>query len=333
MATSKPINIPVFAKQGSKHITPQGTKAIKDGMKQSSPYAAIPHQTKPDWLKVAINPNQAKLTTLKSIVSKHQLSTVCEQAHCPNLAECWSHGTATVMLMGSVCTRACQFCAVDTGNPKGWLDPDEPEKVADLVSRMKLGYVVLTSVNRDDLEDGGANHYAKAVKAIRAQNPKTQVEVLTPDFTGNLKATTPLLDSGITVFAQNIETVERLTHPIRDPRAGYQQTLDVLAYVKKKRPNILTKSSIIVGMGETDDEIAATMDDLRAHQVDIVTLGQYLRPTLNHLPVARYATPDTFAHYRTLGLKKGFLEIFSGPMVRSSYRAERIQETIAAQEK
>jgi lipoyl synthase len=328
MSQSKPIAIPVVATRGAKHQTAQGTKAIKDGMKKNSPYHHIPHLPKPDWLKVALNPNQKNYQTLKKIVNHHQLSTVCEQAHCPNINECWSHGTATVMLMGSVCTRACQFCAVDTGNPQGWLDPEEPNKVADLVKKMNLRYVVLTSVNRDDLADGGATHYAKTVQTIRTQNPNTQVEVLTPDFQGKIKDLAPLLQTDLAVFAQNIETVARLTHPIRDPRASYQQTLAVLNYVKKSAPHILTKSSIIVGMGETDAELIQTMEDLKANHVDILTLGQYLRPTLNHLPVDRYVPPKTFATLRTLGLKMGFLEVFSGPLVRSSYRAERIQEKL-----
>jgi lipoic acid synthetase len=191
---------------------------------------------------------------------------------------------------------------------------------------MALKYVVLTSVNRDDLPDGGAAHYAACVKAIKAATPETAVEVLTPDFRGNEEAVKTVLDSGIVVFAQNVETVKRLTHPVRDPRASYEQTLDVLAYAKKARPDVLTKTSIILGLGETDEEIAETMDDLRAANVDILTLGQYLRPTLNHLPVERYVTPEEFQRYREWGLQKGFLECVSGAMVRSSYRAEQVLE-------
>jgi lipoic acid synthetase len=229
-------------------------------------------------------------------------------------------------LMGSVCTRACRFCSVDTGNPKGWLDVDEPANSADAVMNMGLNYVVLTSVDRDDLEDGGAEHYANCVRAIRALNPQTAVETLTPDFKGNTEDLEKVLDSGIVVFAQNIETVERLTHPVRDPRASYETTMMLLEHAKKYRPDILTKTSLMVGLGETDEEIYQTMDELRAIGLDIVTLGQYLRPTSNHLDIERYVTPEQFEQYRIKGLEKGFLEVVSGPFVRSSYRAERALE-------
>ena len=245
---------------------------------------------------------------------------------CPNISECWSNGTATFMLMGSVCTRACKFCSVDTGNPKGWLDLDEPMHTAKAVQTMGLKYVVLTSVNRDDLEDGGAEHYAQTVKAIKALNPNTAVEALTPDFKGLSSSIETLVNCGLEVFAQNIETVRRLTHPVRDVRAGYEQTLEVLAESKRINLNVLTKTSLILGLGETDSEIEETMDDLIANKVDILTLGQYLRPTLNHLPVERWVTPEEFNNYRDIGLSKGFLEVVSGPMVRSSYRAERALE-------
>ena len=245
---------------------------------------------------------------------------------CPNMSECWSAGTATFMLMGSVCTRACKFCSVDTGNPKGWLDQDEPLNTAKAVKTMGLKYVVLTSVNRDDLEDGGAEHYANTVKAIKELNPNTAVEALTPDFKGLSSSIETLVNCGLEVFAQNVETVKRLTHPVRDIRAGYQQTLDVLAESKRINPKVLTKTSLILGLGETDAEIEKTMDDLIKNKVDILTLGQYLRPTLNHLPVERWVTPEEFDRYRDIGLKKGFLEVVSGPMVRSSYRAERALE-------
>jgi lipoic acid synthetase len=230
------------------------------------------------------------------------------------------------MLMGSVCTRACKFCSVDTGNPKGWLDLDEPMHTAKAVKTMGLKYVVLTSVNRDDLEDGGAEHYAQTVKAIKELNPETAVEALTPDFKGLSSSIETLVNCGLEVFAQNVETVKRLTHPVRDIRAGYEQTLEVLAESKRINPKVLTKTSLILGLGETDAEIVETMDDLIANKVDILTLGQYLRPTLNHLPVERWVTPEEFDRYRDIGLSKGFLEVVSGPMVRSSYRAERALE-------
>jgi lipoic acid synthetase len=227
------------------------------------------------------------------------------------------------MLMGAVCTRACRFCAVDTGNPRGWLDQDEPANAANTVALMKLKYVVLTSVNRDDLSDGGAAHYAACIRAIKQRTPGTAVEALTPDFQGVLSDVEVVVDAGLEVFAQNVETVRRLTHPVRDPRAGYERTLQVLAHAKRHNPRVLTKTSLMLGLGETDEEIAQTMDDLRAIQVDILTLGQYLRPTLNHLPVQRFVTPAEFDQYREWALARGFLECVSGPLVRSSYRAEQ----------
>jgi lipoic acid synthetase len=227
------------------------------------------------------------------------------------------------MVMGAVCTRACRFCSVDTGNPKGWLDADEPANVAASVELMKLNYVVLTSVDRDDLPDGGAAHYAACIRAIKQRTPATAVEALTPDFCGVLKDVETVVDSGLEVFAQNVETVRRLTHPVRDPRAGYEQTLAVLAHAKQHRPGVLTKSSLMLGLGESDDEIAECMDDLRSAGVDILTLGQYLRPTRHHLEVQRFVTPEEFEGYRQQGLARGFRECVSGPLVRSSYRAEQ----------
>ena len=307
-----------------KIVNRDGIKAVKNGQKMNE-FSHIPNLKKPSWLRVKaeFNPNFHKV---KNQVSEKRLNTVCEEAHCPNISECWSAGTATFMLMGSVCTRACKFCSVDTGNPKGWLDHDEPMNTAKAVQKMGLKYVVLTSVNRDDLPDGGAQHFANTVKLIKELNPKTAVEALTPDFKGLKSSIDTLVNCGLEVFAQNIETVERLTHQVRDIRAGYQQTLDVLSESKKINPDVLTKTSIIVGLGETDSEIEKTMDDLIKHNVDILTIGQYLRPTLNHHPIERWVTPEEFEKYREVGLKKGFLEVMSGPMVRSSYRAERALE-------
>ena len=307
-----------------KIVNKDGIKAVKNGQKRNE-FSHIPNLKKPSWLRVKaeFNPNFHKV---KNQVNTKRLNTVCEEAHCPNISECWSAGTATFMLMGSVCTRACKFCSVDTGNPKGWLDTEEPLNTAKAVQTMGLKYVVLTSVNRDDLDDGGAKHFADTVKLIKDLNPKTAVEALTPDFKGLKSSIDTLVNCGLEVFAQNIETVERLTHRVRDIRAGYQQTLDVLAESKKINPEVLTKTSIIVGLGETDDEIEQTMDDLIKHKVDILTIGQYLRPTLNHHPIERWVTPEEFENYRQIGLKKGFLEVVSGPMVRSSYRAERALE-------
>ena len=307
-----------------KIVNRDGIKAVKNGQKANK-YSDIPNTRKPNWIRVKAT-FDPRYNAVKQQVKEKRLNTVCEEGMCPNISECWSNGTATFMLMGSVCTRACKFCSVDTGNPKGWLDHEEPKNTARAVSVMGLKYVVLTSVNRDDLPDGGAEHYAETVKAIKASNPNTAVEALTPDFNGKLDDVRKVVLSGLDVFAQNIETVERLTHPVRDIRAGYQQTLDVLAESKRINPNVLTKTSLILGLGETDDEIEKTMDDLIANNVDILTLGQYLRPTLNHLPIEKWVTPEEFNYYRDLGLKKGFLEVVSGPMVRSSYRAERVLE-------
>jgi lipoic acid synthetase len=307
-----------------KIVNRDGIKAVKNGQKANK-YSDIPNTRKPNWIRVKAT-FDPRYNAVKQQVKEKRLNTVCEEGMCPNISECWSNGTATFMLMGSVCTRACKFCSVDTGNPKGWLDHEEPKNTARAVSVMGLKYVVLTSVNRDDLADGGAEHYAQTVKAIKASNPNTAVEALTPDFKGIYTSIETIVNSGIEVFAQNMETVERLTHPVRDIRAGYRQTLDVLAESKRINPNVLTKTSLILGLGETDDEIEKTMDDLIANNVDILTLGQYLRPTLNHLPIEKWVTPEEFNYYRDLGLKKGFLEVVSGPMVRSSYRAERVLE-------
>ena len=304
-----------------KIVNRDGIKAVKNGQKANQ-YSSIPNQKKPEWIRVKATFDK-NFKAVKKQVQDKRLNTVCEEAMCPNISECWSAGTATFMLMGSVCTRACKFCSVDTGNPKGWLDLDEPMHTAQAVKTMGLKYVVLTSVNRDDLEDGGAEHYAQTVKAIKELNPETAVEALTPDFKGLASSIETLVNCGLEVFAQNVETVRRLTHPVRDIRAGYEQTLEVLAVSKRINPKVLTKTSLILGLGETDAEIEETMDDLIANQVDILTLGQYLRPTLNHLPVERWVTPKEFEAYREIGLAKGFLEVVSGPMVRSSYRAER----------
>ena len=304
-----------------KIVNRDGIKAVKNGQKANK-FASIPAEKKPNWIRVKAS-FDPKYKLVKDQVASKKLNTVCEEAMCPNISECWSSGTATFMLMGSVCTRACKFCSVDTGNPKGWLDQEEPLKTAKAVRTMGLKYVVLTSVNRDDLEDGGAEHYAQTVQAIKDLNPNTAVEALTPDFKGIKSSIDTIVNSGIEVFAQNLETVKRLTHPVRDPRAGYQQTLDVLYESKEINKEVLTKTSLILGLGETDEEIEQAMDDLIDHKVDILTLGQYLRPTLNHLPVERWVTPEEFEKYREIGLSKGFLEVVSGPMVRSSYRAEQ----------
>jgi lipoic acid synthetase len=311
-------------KSGEKFSTPQGFKAIKNGVKAGA-HAKADIERKPPWLRVSVGGGE-RYRAVKETVTRHRLATVCEESHCPNIGECWNHGTATIMLMGATCTRACRFCAVDTGNPKGWLDLQEPTNAAESVRLMALNYVVLTSVDRDDLSDGGAGHYAACVKAIRALNPNTAVEALTPDFNGDRDAVFTVVNSGLQVFAQNLETVERLTHMVRDPRAGYQQTLDVLATAKRANPSVLTKSSLMLGLGEGAAEIKQSLRDLRRHNVDIVTLGQYMRPTKNHLPVERWVSPAEFEALRTFGLGLGFTEVASGPLVRSSYRADRVFE-------
>ena len=316
--------IPVVT-TGTKYQTEQGFAAIKNGVKARADRQQSPREPKPSWLKARL-PSGERFERLRATVREHRLATVCEESICPNIGECWNNGTATIMLMGKVCTRACQFCAVDTGNPHGWLDSDEPVNSARTVELMGLGYVVLTSVDRDDLPDGGARHYADCIRAIKARCPHTAVEALTPDFAGKLADVATVVDSGVDVFAQNLETVERLTKKVRDARAGYRQTLDVLAFAKRHRADVLTKSSLMLGLGETDDEIVAALDDLRRAAVDVVTFGQYLRPTPNHLPVERYVTPEQFERYRQLGLERGFLEVVAGPLVRSSYRADRVFE-------
>jgi len=320
-------NIPVVTenrapRSGEKYVTPQGFTAIKDGQKSRATEAPSARVGKPRWITAPLAAG-AGFSAVKNIVREHRLATVCEEAKCPNIGECWNAGTATIMLMGAVCTRACRFCSVDTGNPRGWLDEEEPENTARSVELMKLRYIVLTSVNRDDLPDGGAAHYAAAIRAIKRRTPEVAVEALTPDFQGVMRDVEIVVDSGLDVFAQNVETVKRLTHPVRDPRAGYEQTIAVLAHAKQYKPAVLTKTSLMLGLGETDDEIAATMDDLRAANVDLLTLGQYLRPTMHHLPVQRFVTPAEFDKYRQWALSKGFRECVSGPLVRSSYRAEQ----------
>ena len=302
-----------------------GVSSIKDGMK-SNAYSKVEREKKPSWIRMTANQVNQNYSLIKNKVKNLNLSTVCEEAKCPNLSECWSRGTATFMLMGDTCTRACQFCSVNTGNPKGWLDKDEPRKIAETIALMSLKYIVLTCVNRDDISDGGAQHFADTVEAIKKLSPETEVEVLTSDFNGAYESIKTVVNSSIKVFAQNIETVERLTHPIRDPRAGYSKTLQVLKNAKEINPNMITKSSIILGLGEKEEEIYQTFEDLRKHDVDIVTLGQYLRPTLNHHPIDRWVTPEEFDLYRKEGLKYGFLEVISSPMARSSYRAERAMD-------
>lgn len=279
-----------------------------------------PVQRKPEWLKVRA-PSGENYSRIKDMLGELKLATVCQEAKCPNIGECWSGGTATFMLMGEVCTRGCRFCNIKTGNPKGAIDPFEPEKVAYSISQMDLEYVVITSVDRDDLDDQGCDHFSRTVSTIKKLAPKLIVEILTPDFRGDKDLVCQLTDSKPDVFAHNIETVERLTPSVRDPRAKYRQSLDVLRYVKEHDPTRYTKSSIMLGLGETDEEVLQTLKDLRAVDCDVVTFGQYLQPTQRHLSVKEYITPDKFKHWQTVAEGMGFLYVASGPLVRSSYRA------------
>ncbi len=275
---------------------------------------------KPTWLKVRA-PAGENYGRIKNLLGDLKLATVCQEAKCPNMGECWSGGTATFMLMGEVCTRGCKFCNVKTGNPKGEIDSFEPEKVAYSIAQMKLHYVVLTSVDRDDLPDQGSSHFARTISTIKRLDKNVIVEVLTPDFRGNKELIWDLTDARPDVFAHNIETVERLTPSVRDPRAGYRQSLEVLRLVKERDPQRYTKSSIMLGLGEKDDEVIQALKDLRAVGCDIVTFGQYLQPTKKHLDVIEYITPEKFTEWQKVAEDMGFLYVASGPLVRSSYRA------------
>lgn len=275
---------------------------------------------KPEWLKVKA-PAGENYNRIKGMLSDLNLATVCQEARCPNIGECWAGGTATFMLMGEVCTRGCRFCAVKTGNPKGKIDMQEPEKVGWAIAQMGLEYVVLTSVNRDDLEDQGAGHFAKTIEVIRKNDPNLIVEVLTPDFRGRRDLVEKIVLSDPHVFAHNIETVERLTPSVRDPRATYEQSLRVLKDVKELNSKTYTKSSIMLGLGESDEEVLQAMSDLRAVGCDVVTFGQYLQPQRRHLKVQEFVTPEKFKHWEQVALDMGFMYCASGPLVRSSYKA------------
>jgi len=275
---------------------------------------------KPEWLKIR-PPSGDNYVQLKSMLRELNLYTVCEEARCPNVAECWKGGTATFMLMGDTCTRGCRFCAVKTGNPKGWLDEQEPAKVGYAIGKLGLHYVVITSVDRDDLPDHGSGHFAQTIQHVRRNDPNLIIEILTPDFLGNDEWIGKIVDSQPDVFAHNIETVERLTPRVRDPRAKYNQSLHVLDFIKKRNPKIYTKSSIMLGLGEEVAEIEQTLRDLRAVGCDVVTFGQYLQPTKRHLPVKQFITPEEFARWQKFSEDMGFLYVASGPLVRSSYKA------------
>jgi lipoic acid synthetase len=283
----------------------------------------IPREAKkPAWLRVPM-PGGERYRKVKETLQGLSLHTVCQEASCPNVGECWGGGTATVMLMGDVCTRGCRFCDVKTAAAPPPLDPDEPRHLAEAVARLGLDYIVVTSVDRDDVPDGGAGHFAEAIRRLK-EIPGLLVEVLTPDFQGDAGAVRTVCRAAPDVFANNVETVRRLTPVVRDARAGYDQTLGVLALARREFPRIVTKSSIMVGLGETDGEVAETMKDLRAAGVEILTLGQYLRPSAWHLPVVEWVTPGRFAAFRETGRALGFRYVASGPLVRSSYRAAEL---------
>ena len=274
-------------------------------------------EPKPEWLKVRM-PGGGRYESVRKTLRELQLHTVCEEASCPNMGECWGSGTATVMLMGRVCTRGCRFCDVESGMPAP-LDPLEPRHLAEAVGRLGLDYLVVTSVNRDELPDGGAAHFAQAIVELRRAAPRTLVEVLTPDFQGSRDALQMIIDAAPTVAAHNVETVERLTPRVRDRRASYGQSLEVLKLYK--RGGMRTKSSLMLGLGERRDEVLQAMRDLRAADCDILTLGQYLRPSEKHLAVEEFVRPEVFAELEQEGLKLGFKFVAAGPLVRSSYKA------------
>jgi lipoic acid synthetase len=277
------------------------------------------HQTKkPEWIKVRLPSNPVFFST-KGLISDLKLHTVCESAQCPNRWECWSQGTATFMIAGERCTRACGFCAVSTAKPLA-LEADEPQRVAEAIRRLKLKHVVITAVARDDLADGGAEHFARTIEAVRAVDPEIIIEVLTPDFNGKEAPLQAVLDAKPHVFNHNLETVERLTPLVRS-RAKYRLSLDFLKRAKELDPNVVTKSGLMLGLGETEVEIFEAMDDLREANVQVLTMGQYLRPTPEHLPVVEYIRPETFDLYREIATNKGFEYVASGPLVRSSYHA------------
>ena len=279
---------------------------------------ALHQAKKPDWIKVRLPTNPVFFST-KALISDLRLHTVCEEAQCPNRWECWSSGTATFMIAGERCTRACGFCAVTTAKPFA-LEADEPERVAEAVKRMRLKHVVVTAVARDDLKDGGAAHFARTIEKIREANPTIAIEVLTPDFHAKEECLRMIADAQPHIFNHNVETVERLTPLVRS-RAKYRLSLEVLRKMKAMAPEIVTKSGIMLGLGETEPEIFQTMDDLREAGVQLLTMGQYLRPTAQHLPVLEYVHPDTFKLYQEIAEKKGFEHVASGPLVRSSYHA------------
>jgi lipoic acid synthetase len=278
---------------------------------------------KPDWLKIKI-PSGNEFSEVSRLLKKYNLSTVCQEARCPNVHECWNKKSATIMILGRVCTRACRFCAVATGNPNGFVEPAEPHNVAEVVRILGLRYVVITSVDRDDLADFGSGHYAKTIQLVKQKNPRTKVEALIPDFSGEESCIAKIVDVSPNVVGHNVETVKRLTRFIRDHRCGYEKSLEVLKKIKSLSSDINTKSGFMVGLGEEENEIRQTLEDLKGAQVDIVTIGQYLQPTKRHHVVQKYYTPEEFAQLSKLGENVGIKHVLSGPLVRSSYHASEL---------
>lgn len=277
--------------------------------------------TKPDWLRVKL-PAGPEVSRIKDVLRRHKLASVCEEAQCPNLGECFSGGTATFMIMGEICTRRCPFCDVAHGRPNA-LDENEPRELAEAIAEMQLKYVVITSVDRDDLKDGGAEHFARCIRETRARLPGIRIEVLVPDFRGRMEVALDILaDEPPDVFNHNLESVPSLYRKIR-PGSDYQWSLDLLGRYKQRRPEVLTKSGLMLGLGETADELVQVMKDMRAHDIDMLTLGQYLQPSRNHLPVDRFVTPAEFEEFGRIAEELGFKSVASGPLVRSSYHADK----------
>lgn len=313
-----------ISKSNSDELPPQTPNPMKGESKVSRiPVKVVPAAVplrKPAWIR-ARSPNSPEVARLKAVLREHKLHTVCEEASCPNLGECFGHGTATFMIMGNICTRRCPFCDVAHGRP-GALDADEPENLARTIEAMALRYVVVTSVDRDDLRDGGAGHFAACIQAIRRRAPDTRLEILVPDFRGRMDVALEVLnDNPPDVFNHNLETVARLYKQAR-PGSDYEWSLKLLQRFKAAHPAIPTKSGVMLGLGETIEEVEQVMMDLRAHGCNMLTLGQYLQPSQHHLPVARYVTPDEFDHLAQVGRDMGFANVASGPMVRSSYHAD-----------
>ncbi len=293
---------------------------------KDKPTPAPLHIGKPDWLKTKI-PTGGTFFQIKRDLRERKLYTVCEEAKCPNISQCWNQGTATFMVLGDTCTRGCRFCNVKTGNPQGWLDANEPNQTAESAKIMNLKYVVITMVDRDDLPDGGAAHVAKVITRVREVNPGIKIEILGGDFQKNKESLAAIIDAKPEIYAHNLETIRRLTPRVRDARAGYQQSLDVLRIVKESATHeMYTKSALMLGLGETLDEVVECLEDMREYGVDFITIGQYMRPTKKHLSIKRWVHPDEFAMLAEKAKELGFMSVASGPLVRSSYKANEFYE-------